>query len=199
LAELGCSESDQIVVYDDAGGAFAARAWWCIRWLGHQDVAVLDGGIGAWSGDLETTPATPAPGNFRPRPALTRTISAAELAASLTGATLVDARVQARFEGREEPIDPVAGHIPGASCLPFQGNLDASGHFLPATELTRRFAHLADADPLICYCGSGVTAAHNILALRIAGFAEPVLYPGSWSEWISDEQRPIATGQSASQ
>lgn len=199
LAELGCDDSTQIVVYDDAGGAFAARAWWCIRWLGHEAVAVLDGGIAAWTGALETTPTKPAQGSFESRPPLTRTIEAAALAAHLGEATLIDARAQARFDGLEEPIDAVAGHIPGASCLPFQGNLDATGRFLPPAQLAERFADLAAADPLVCYCGSGVTAAHNILALRIAGFAEPILYPGSWSEWIRDEQRPIATGQSAAQ
>lgn len=192
LAELGCSDSDQIVVYDDAGGAFAARAWWCIRWLGHEAVAVLDGGLGAWVGELETTNITPQPGSFSLRESLTRIIDVNALAEGLGSVTLIDARAQARFDGLEEPIDPIAGHIPGASCMPFQANLDGAGQFLPADVLAERFAGLADADPLICYCGSGVTAAHNILALRIAGFSEPVLYPGSWSEWIRDDQRPVA-------
>lgn len=193
LAALGCNDSDQIVVYDDAGGAFAARAWWCLRWLGHEAVAVLDGGFKAWTGALESAVAEQPPGNFSRRPSLTRTIDAEDLLSQLTDLTLLDARAQARFDGQEEPIDPVAGHIPGAFCLPFQGNLDASGRFLPAAELAARFSNFSSADPLVCYCGSGVTAAHNILALRIAGFAEPVLYPGSWSEWIVDDQRPIAT------
>ena len=98
--------------------------------------------------------------------------------------------LSAAFDGLEEPIDPVAGHIPGACCRPFQGNLDAAGRFLPAPQLRERFAELAD-NP-VCYCGSGVTAAHNVLAMRLAGFDEPALYPGSWSEWINDPRRPIA-------
>ena len=187
----GVNDSDQIVVYDDAGGAFAARAWWCARWLGHQAVALLDGGLAAWTGPLSQASPVVAPGNFSIRPPLTRTVDAATLLAELDGATLVDARAEARFAGREEPIDPVAGHIPGAVCLPFQANLAADGRFLPAAELQARFAGLPD--DVVCYCGSGVTAAHNVLAMRIAGRAEPRLYPGSWSEWIRDPARPVAT------
>jgi thiosulfate/3-mercaptopyruvate sulfurtransferase len=184
----GISDRDQIVVYDDAGGAFAARAWWCARWLGHEAVALLDGGLGAWTGPLSQTPTVVEPGNFTIRPSLTRTVDAATLLQRLDDMPLVDARTQARFDGREEPIDPVAGHIPGAVCLPFQGNLDATGRFKTSGELAERFAGLPD--DVVCYCGSGVTAAHNVLAMRIAGRAEPILYPGSWSEWIVDPERP---------
>lgn len=186
----GIDDDDQIVAYDDAGGAFAARAWWCARWLGHASVAVLDGGFGAWGGALETAPAAPEPGHFSIRPALTRSIGADELARTLGETALVDARTRARFDGLEEPIDPVAGHIPGASCLPYQDNLGGDGRFRSALELAARFASLPD--DVVCYCGSGVTAAHNVLAMRIAGRGEPVLYPGSWSEWIVDPDRPRA-------
>ncbi|MEQ8859250.1 MAG: sulfurtransferase [Pseudomonadales bacterium] len=188
--DWGIDDSTQIVVYDDAGGAFAARAWWCARWLGHEAVAVLDGGIDAWEGPLSSARPAVAPGSFSIRPALTRTVDAATLQAELGEVALVDARTRARFDGLEEPIDPVAGHIPGAVCLPFQDNLGGDGRFRQADELARRFEDLPD--PVICYCGSGVTAAHNVLALCIAGRAEPVLYPGSWSEWIVDPTRPRA-------
>lgn len=186
----GINDGDQIVVYDDAGGAFAARAWWCARWLGHEAVAVLDGGLTAWTGPLSRNEPAATPGDFSDRPPLTRTIDADGVAAQLGSGTLVDARTQRRFDGSEEAIDPVAGHIPGAICLPFQDNLDAAGHFLSAPELAERFHGLPE--DTVCYCGSGVTAAHNVLAMRIAGRPEPLLYPGSWSEWILDDRRPTA-------
>lgn len=184
----GVNDDDQVVVYDDAGGAFAARAWWCARWLGHEAVAVLDGGFDAWDGPLSRSREVTDPGNFSIRPALTREVDVAAVLDRLGHDTLVDARSLPRFEGREEPVDPVAGHIPGAVCLPFQDNLDAAGHFKSPVELAERFQHLP-AD-VICYCGSGVTAAHNVLAMRLAGREEPALYPGSWSEWITDPARP---------
>jgi thiosulfate/3-mercaptopyruvate sulfurtransferase len=188
--DWGIDDGDQIVVYDDAGGAFAARAWWCARWLGHEAVAVLDGGLASWTGPRSRAQPVVEPGSFSIRPALTRTIDAAALLARLDRVRLVDARTLPRFEGREEPIDPVAGHIPGAVCLPFQDNLDESGRFKAPAALAARFAGLPQ--DVICYCGSGVTAAHNVLAMRVAGRAEPILYPGSWSEWIQDPARPLA-------
>ena len=187
LGALGISNDDQVVVYDDAGGAYAARAWWCLRWLGHEAVAVLDGGLAAWPAPLSSDTPEPIPVNFSVRESLTRTIDADTLAADLRGYTLVDARAQARFDGAEEPIDPIAGHIPGAICRPFQENLDDTMRFKPAESLRSRFP---TGDSVVCYCGSGVTAAHNVLAMRIAGMAEPLLYPGSWSEWIRSEERP---------
>ncbi len=191
----GLNDEDAVVTYDDVGGAFAARAWWMLRWLGHSNVAVLDGGLHAWQriqpGPLQTESPVPAPGNFSDRTPLTRTVAAAEITPG-THSTLVDARVSARFEGQEEPIDHTAGHIPGAVCLPNGDNLTADGYFKPASELHARFAGLSE--DIICYCGSGVTAAHNILAMVSAGLPEPALYPGSWSEWIEDPSRPIATG-----
>lgn len=188
----GVDDDDQIVVYDDTGGAFAARAWWCARWLGHQAVAVLDGGFAAWDGPLSQAQPVTNPGSFSIRPALTREIDADSLLARLDRTALVDARTRPRFDGVEEPIDPVAGHIPGAVCLPFQDNLDAAGRFRSAAELAARFNDLPDE--VVCYCGSGVTAAHNVLAMLIAGRPEPTLYPGSWSEWIQDSSRPRAPG-----
>jgi thiosulfate/3-mercaptopyruvate sulfurtransferase len=194
LRAWGIDDGDQIVTYDDAGGAFAARAWWCIRWLGHSAVAVLDGGLKAWPGPLTAEVPRPAPGGFSVRASLTHTIGAADIVWRIadntgkTGIDLIDARARPRFEGREEPIDPVAGHIPGAVCLPFQENLGPDGRFRSPAELAERFAGHGAAT--ICYCGSGVTAAHNILAMRVAGLPEPVLYPGSWSEWIRDPARP---------
>ncbi len=190
LRTLGANNADQLVVYDDAGGAFAARAWWCLRWLGHQAVAVLDGGLNNWRGSLTDALETATPGNFDLRSALTRTIDVNTLATSAVDYTLIDARSQPRFEGREEPIDPIAGHIPGALCRPFQDNLDEAGKFKDPPALAARFP--AEGDSVVCYCGSGVTAAHNILAMRVAGISEPLLYPGSWSEWIRSEDRPRA-------
>lgn len=188
LRTWGIDDDDQIVTYDDAGGPFAARAWWCIRWLGHAAVAVLDGGLAAWTGELTRAVPQPGAGSFSIRPSLTRTIDASGLLARLDTADLIDARARPRFEGREEPIDPVAGHIPGATCLPFQENLGPDGRFRHPADLARRFAgHGSDT---VSYCGSGVTAAHNILAMRVAGLPEPLLYPGSWSEWIRDPSRP---------
>jgi thiosulfate/3-mercaptopyruvate sulfurtransferase len=191
LRALGVDDDDQVVVYDDAAGAFAARAWWCLRWLGHRAVAVLDGGLDAWPRPLTTTIPAPPPGNFSIRPALTRIVDAAALTGDPGRYRLLDARTVERFRGEVEPIDPVAGHIPGAVCMPFQDNLDERGYFRPAAELQARFP---TADDVVCYCGSGVTAAHNVLAMCHAGLPEPALYPGSWSEWISDPSRPRASG-----
>ena len=190
FAAWGAGIQDQLVFYDDAGGAFAARCWWLARWCGHAASAVLDGGLDAWPGALTTHVPAPERGDFQLRPALTRTVTATGVADRIDEITLIDARTQRRFDGLFEPIDAVAGHIPGATCRPFQENLDARGRFRAAAELAERFVGLTE-NP-VCYCGSGVTAAHNILAMRLAGFDEPALYPGSWSEWITDPARPIA-------
>jgi thiosulfate/3-mercaptopyruvate sulfurtransferase len=190
----GIDERTQIVAYDALSGAFAARLWWLARWLGHEVVAVLDGGFADWQRHglpVTPTPMRPEPKVFRRRPALTREVDANRVLDP--AAALLDARAEARYRGETEPIDPVAGHIPGAQCVPFEGNLDANGRFLPAAVLRARFAAVgAETRPVICYCGSGVTACHNVLALKIAGFDEPSLYAGSWSEWITDPTRPIA-------
>ena len=191
FAAWGANDRDQLVFYDDAGGAFAARGWWLARWCGHKAAAVLDGGLASWSGERERRAAKPTPGDFSLRPPLTLLITADELQRGLEGHTIIDARAEPRFRGVEEPIDPVAGHIPGAHCRPFQGNLAASGEFLTPAQLRGRFSGLGRRP--VCYCGSGVTAAHNVLAMRVAGLGEAALYAGSWSEWIRDPNRPVAT------
>ena len=184
----------QLIVYDADSGMFAARLWWLARWLGHPRVAVLDGGWAAWS-DAGFAISTETPrarsGQYPEQEPLTQVVEAQELLDAPAGRVLLDARNAERFAGRDETIDPVAGHIAGARCMPFQDNLDADLRFLGPTRLRQRFAPVVgDANQVVCYCGSGVSAAHNILALRIAGFDEPALYPGSWSEWIQDPARP---------
>jgi len=207
----GIENQDQVVVYDDAGGSFAGRAWWMMRWLGHLNVAVLDGGLNNWSGSL-TEPGgrveAYSPSQFQAATPLTKLSSAEDVltlsttlmnAANSTTEYLIDARALARFAGDEEPIDPVAGHIPGAVCLPFSDNLDDQGFFKAPDDLARRFLALglerSHKDPAVTiYCGSGVTAIHNILAMRIAGFGEAALYADSWSGWIVGANRPVARG-----
>lgn len=196
---LGLDNDAQIVVYDDAGGCFAARAWWMLRWLGHGNVAVLDGGLDHWPEPLETGPAPKrSPSDFSVKVPLTRLYSSTDVLELVRQSSddqplLVDARSFERFAGEEEPIDPVAGHIPGAVCLPFTENLTHDGRFKTPAQLAERFAPYHDRSQLICYCGSGVTAIHNILAARIAGLPEPGLYADSWSGWITDPTRPRAT------
>ena len=192
----GITPQTQVVCYDDAGGAYAARAWWMLRWLGHKAVAVLDGGMGSWQGPWASGPQpNVTPTRYESGTPLTRQIDVATLLAQLDSAQapyLLDARARVRWAGIQEPIDAVAGHIPGAHCHPFQDNLDPQGHFLDAATLR---AQLPAVDqPVVCYCGSGVTAAHNILAMHIAGLPEPQLYADSWSGWITDPQRPVETG-----
>lgn len=196
VRQWGVTPGAQVVAYDDAGGAFAARLWWLFRWLGHDKVAVLNGGIGAWTGagyPLTAETRRVEPSRFEAGRPLTRTIEADEIAGA--GAIIVDARAEERYRGDVEPMDPVAGHIPSAICLPFAGNLAATGEFKPPTQLAGRFSEAGlDRDrPCICYCGSGVTAAHNVLAMVHAGLPEPMLYAGSWSEWITDPDRPVET------
>ena len=195
VGQLGLQPEQQVVVYDDATGAYAARAWWMFRWLGHNNVAVLDGGLKHWQQALEQAlPAPLQPTVYPTLAPLTRLIATSELHQrldTLNPGQLIDARTRARWAGQEEPIDPVAGHIPKAICLPFQDNLSPDGCFKSSADLAARFANIAD-NP-ICYCGSGVTAAHNLLAMRVAGLAEPTLYADSWSGWITDTARPVAT------
>lgn len=192
IRNWGIGNETQVAVYDDASGAFAARAWWMLRWVGHAAVAVLDGGMQRWSGPLESGPARARePSSFTAAKPLTRIIDAEQLLDGTTR-TLIDARAEARWAGREEPIDPVAGHIPGAICRPFPDNIGLEGRFRSATELAERFKDDTAGD-VVCYCGSGVTAAHNILAMHVAGLPEPALYADSWSGWITDPARPVAT------
>lgn len=194
----GVNPDSQLVAYDAGNGAFAARLWWLARWLGHRAVAVLDGGFEAWREaglPVDKAPVAPRPqGRFRAGRALTQVVDARAVLDALNSSTIiVDARARERYRGEVEPIDPVAGHIPGAHCAPFDENLDARGRWLSPASLARRFADLQAAQA-ICYCGSGVTATHDILAVVHAGLPEPALYPGSWSEWIQDPDRPIARG-----
>jgi len=202
LGAEGVGEKTQIVAYDDAGGVFAARLWWLARWLGHEAVAVLDGGIRAWEKAGGTLESGEAPGrepvNFRIREPLAGIADVHEVArvvSHLHSGRLVDARDRRRYLGELEPIDPVAGHIPGAHSRPFGDNLDEQGRFLPVEQLRTRFSTLArDPRSVIHYCGSGVTACHNVLAMEHAGLTGSRLYPGSWSEWIRDPGRPVERG-----
>lgn len=204
--ELGIDSDTQVIAYDESNGSFAARAWWLLRWLGHPRAAVLDGGIKAWiraGGALESG-LPPATGQAVGRRFIAEVdhgavITTAELEQALGNlkGLLVDARAPERFAGRIEPIDPVAGHVPGARNHPFTDNLDADGRFLAAAELRRRWLErLAGTSPedAVAMCGSGVTACHNLLALQLAGLPGARLYAGSWSEWIRDAGRPVARG-----
>lgn len=201
LQALGLNNTNEIVLYDDGPGAFAARAWWLLAWLGKRDgVYLLDGGYRAWCDahlPVEQDSAPVEAGTFSGQPDDRLTIDAEALMSDLQSPTtaLIDARALPRFLGEVEPIDPVAGHIPGAACMPFSENLDASGRFRSPDQLRERFAEqLGDrpVEALVAYCGSGVTACHNLFALCLAGYPMPRLYPGSWSEWITDPQRPVA-------
>jgi thiosulfate/3-mercaptopyruvate sulfurtransferase len=194
VGRLGVTPETQLVAYDGGNGSFAARFWWMSRWIGHFAVAVLDGGYKAWmSGDDSHNAERLSLGTAGRSVAV---VTAAEVIEALQSpaTTLVDARAPERFAGTVEPIDTVAGHIPGAINHPFTQNLDPSGRFLPPDELRRRWqATLAGRSPdrLIAMCGSGVTACHNLLSLEIAGLVGASLYAGSWSEWIRDPRRPV--------
>lgn len=203
LRAWGINDDSAVVLYDDGPGAFAARAWWLLAWLGKRSgVSILDGGLKAWHGaglSLSLDAPNVTVGRFVGHPDASLLVDAKTLGQRLgqPGLTLLDARAEPRFRGEVEPIDPVAGHIPGARCAAFSGNLGGDGRFLPATQLRERFAALlGERSPqeLVAYCGSGVTACHNLFALSLAGYPLAPLYAGSWSEWINDPQRPVATG-----
>ncbi|MFJ2546457.1 sulfurtransferase [Pseudomonas sp. NPDC087612] len=203
LRDWGIDNDSEIVLYDDGPGAFAARAWWLLAWLGKRSgVFILDGGLKAWHAaglPLSLDPPVKREGNFSGEPDASLVLDAAQLGERLgkPELTLIDARGLPRFRGEVEPIDPVAGHIPGAQCAAFTDNLGADGRFLPAEQLKQRFAQKLDKrspEQLVAYCGSGVTACHNLFALALAGYPLGKLYAGSWSEWITDPQRPVATG-----
>jgi thiosulfate/3-mercaptopyruvate sulfurtransferase len=202
LGELGISNASQVVGYDASGGYYAARLWWMLRWLGHEAAAVLDGGWQAWSrAGLPVTRALPPvhPALFRRGTPLAQRVTAEEIAGRLgqSRTELLDARAPNRYRGENETLDPVAGHIPGAANRFFQSNLDPAGHFKPAAALRQEFAELLGGSApgqITHYCGSGVTACHNLLAMEIAGLCGSRLYPGSWSEWVSDPSRPVACG-----
>ncbi|MBC3364365.1 sulfurtransferase [Pseudomonas sp. SWRI154] len=204
LRAWGIGNDSAIVLYDDGPGAYAARAWWLLVWLGKRDgVYILDGGLKAWHSaglPLSLDPPARQPGTFSGSADANLLFDAETLQQRLgqSDMTLLDARALPRFKGEVEPIDPVAGHIPGAQCAAFTDNLGTDGRFLPVDQLKQRFAtKLGDRSPteLVAYCGSGVTACHNLFALCLAGYPLGKLYAGSWSEWINDPQRGVAKGE----
>lgn len=206
MAALGADDHTPIVAYDNAGGMYAARLWWMLRWAGHAQVSVLDGGYAAWlaaGAVAASTPTVPrAPGAFTLRPALVQAVSYADVLANTQTRErlVVDARAADRFRGENETLDPVGGRIPGAVNRLFRNNLAADGRFKPAADLRAEWLALLGDMPVsrvINQCGSGVTACHNLLALESAGLTGAALYPGSWSEWCAQPGAPIATGADA--
>ncbi|MFJ7068332.1 sulfurtransferase [Streptomyces sp. NPDC101115] len=195
MRRAGVSADTPVVVYDGGLGWGAARAWWLLRWAGHPDVRVLDGGLAAWTGELSKDVPAPAPGDFEPRPGALGLLDADGAASLARSGLLLDARAGERYRGEVEPIDRVGGHIPGAVSAPTTENVGPDGRFLAPEALAARFTALGatpDTDVAV-YCGSGVSGAHEVLALALAG-VPAALYAGSWSEWSSDPTRPVATG-----
>lgn len=198
MREGGVSDGSTVVVYDAGDGMAAARCWWCLRYFGHHDVRVLDGGYRAWlAGDHPISTATPAHarGTFVARPGGVTILDAEDAARLARTGVLLDARAGERYRGEVEPVDPVGGHIPGAVSAPATGSVDGSGRYLHPELLRSRFRHLGiDGTTSVgCYCGSGVSAAQQVLALALAG-VDAGLYVGSWSDWVRDAGRPVATG-----
>jgi thiosulfate/3-mercaptopyruvate sulfurtransferase len=198
MRAAGVSHSSRVVAYDDGDATAAARCWWLLRYFGHRDVRVLDGGYRAWLGaGLAVTKAEPAgqPGDFTVRPGQMPVLDAAAAGVTARTGLLLDARAGDRYRGESEPVDPVAGRIPGAISAPAAGNVNQDGTFRNPAELTARFAGLGvrPGAAVGVYCGSGVTAAQEVLALALAGIPA-ALYVGSWSHWITDPARPVATG-----
>ncbi|MDX3450826.1 sulfurtransferase [Streptomyces sp. ME02-8801-2C] len=195
MRRAGVSAGVPVVVYDGGQGWAAARAWWLLRWTGHPDVRVLDGGLPSWEGVLDTDVPAPAEGDFTPVPGAVELLDADGAAALARSGLLLDARAGERYRGEVEPIDRVGGHIPGAVSAPTNENVGADGRFLPSDELAARFKTLGAADTTAVgvYCGSGVSGAHEVLALAVAGIPA-ALYVGSWSEWSGDPARPVAVG-----
>jgi thiosulfate/3-mercaptopyruvate sulfurtransferase len=203
FGQLGIGPGAQVIAYDEGNSMVSVRVWWLLNWLGHPEVAVLNGGLATWTAaGLPLTadaPADPMPRSWKHRLSLP-TVDAGQVLSRLgsPGLTLIDARSAERFRGENETIDPVAGHIPESLNRPYLDNLGPDFRFKSAKKLRAEFLAVLDgrnADRVVHLCGSGVSAAHNILAMRIAGFAGgETLYPGSWSEWCSDPARPVATG-----
>jgi thiosulfate/3-mercaptopyruvate sulfurtransferase len=197
MRRAGVSNASSAVVYDAGGGLSAARAWWLLRYFGHADSRLLDGGLAAWTAaGLPLSAAEPSvdPGDFTARPGGMAVLDADAASRLARAGVLLDARAAERYRGDVEPVDPAAGHIPGARSAPTAANLAADGRFLDPAALRARFTAIGVSDgPVGAYCGSGVTAAHEVLALELAGVTA-ALYPGSWSEWVSDPTRPIANG-----
>jgi thiosulfate/3-mercaptopyruvate sulfurtransferase len=199
MRRLGVSNDTTVVVYDAGNATAAARAWWLLRRLGHPDVRVLDGGYAAWQrsgGPVETVVTPVAEGSFTPGPAGAEVVEADDVLAAAADGVLLDARDTERYRGEVEPVDPVAGHIPGAVSAPTRDNVGEDGTFRDPGALRDRFTALGvtGTRPVTVYCGSGITAAHEVLALEVAGF-RAAMYPGSWSHWITDPARPVATGE----
>jgi thiosulfate/3-mercaptopyruvate sulfurtransferase len=203
IAQLGADNDTQVVVYDRSEGMFAARAWWMFRWIGHQAVAVLDGGFDSWTRAgyrvQATVPANRPKGSFSLREPLVRTTDRETVFSRLgdQATAVIDARSPDRYRGENETLDSAAGHIPGAYNRFFRDNLDTEGRFKPKEQLASEFNALLAApeiSTLVSQCGSGVTACHNMLSLEIAGIENAGLYPGSWSEWSATPGMPIATG-----
>ena len=202
FGRVGIDASKQVVAYDQDQGGYASRLWWMLRWLGHEAVAVLDGGFAQWKREGHPVSAEsrrPESARFTPHDVLP-TVSATGIAASLSRRSLVllDARSAERYRGDFEPIDRVAGHIPGALNRPYTRNITPEGTFRSPQELRADFEgmlHGRSADDIVHYCGSGISACHNVLAMTVAGYPLTRLYPGSWSEWSADPQRPVAKGQ----
>ncbi|MBT6152006.1 MAG: sulfurtransferase, partial [Chloroflexi bacterium] len=201
LSNWGIDKESQVIVYDDAGGMVAGRLWWMIQWLGHENVALLNGGIQEWEKKyFPTNDQLPnfSREEFNPNVQRNRLVEVEELEKLRESPhhLLVDSRASERYSGKEENLDHTAGHIPGAVNLHFQGNLDENGLFLNKELLKKRFSEIHKElaiENTIYYCGSGVSANHNLIAIKYAGFGNAKLYAGSWSEWITDEKRPIAT------
>ncbi len=204
VARWGIRPRSRVIVYDHGSGAIAARLWWMLRWAGHNQVALLDGGFNSWTKagmpvtiHSEQTKPTSSDPAIALKPDSAKCLSTNELQRSMSRITLIDARDKQRFEGKIEPIDPVAGHIPGALNAPFEENLDRDGNFLPVEMLRLRFdkilqdQEVQDYSKVVHMCGSGVTACHNLFAMELAGMTGSRLYVGSWSEWIRDVARPI--------
>ncbi|MEO7391082.1 MAG: sulfurtransferase [Ramlibacter sp.] len=203
LSGVGFSNDMQAVVYDRNNATYCGRLWWMLKWAGHDAVAVLDGGLQAWqaAGGETTDQEEPShfQSNFELGPALRTLAASSDVMRGLgkPGQTVLDARATPRFKGEVEPIDPVAGHIPGALNRPFGQNIEADGKFKPAAQLRAEFDQLLDGrDPasVVHHCGSGVSAIPNVLAMEIAGYGPVALYAGSWSEWVSDRSRPVEKG-----
>jgi thiosulfate/3-mercaptopyruvate sulfurtransferase len=203
LSSVGFANDMQAVVYDRNKNSYCGRLWWMLKWAGHDAVAVLDGGLAAWQaagGEVtDRQEIAHFQSNFELGPALRRLVTAREVLAHLRkkDQTVIDARAAPRYRGEVEPLDPVAGHIPGALNRPFADNVEGDGRFKSPAQLRAEFENvLAGRDPstVVHHCGSGVTALPNVIAMEIAGFPPTALYAGSWSEWVSDPSRPVATG-----
>jgi len=203
LGELGIDNATQVVAYDDTFGAMASRLWWLLRWLGHDNVALLDGGLPAWiRKKMPLTPDVPAieKKTFTPsiRHDMVLDMQGMEAVVASGDNVIIDARAEERFSGEVEPLDKIAGHIPGARNLPFEDNLDLDGTFMDKDEIVdlyKEFIGDKNSEHVVMMCGSGVTACHNLVAMEIAGLQGAKLYAGSWSEWITDPNHKIATGE----